>query len=192
MAVEHGSRQNAPEPVEPATLRQYTYHVKQYIEPQLGEREESPRLPRRRCSAFRDRLLRKLSRGMARKMLADLKAILAEADYHGDALKVIVGKDSKRHKEPVLIPRRVRYGRLFSVLDAEERPRWQRGGHWSPLRFTPACGPASFVACRGRRSISSTVASRSCSAPTRRARSAHRRARQHAARLTFRRRWWRC
>ena len=55
-----------------------------------------------------------------------MKAILAEADYYGDALKVIVGKDSKRHKERVLIPQPSEIGALLSVLDGEQRPSWHR------------------------------------------------------------------
>jgi integrase len=126
-AVEHGTRQNAPALVETATLRQYTYHVRQYIEPQLGS-EKISTLTKETVSAFRDRLLRKLSRGMARKIVETLKAILAEADYHGDALKVIVGKDSKRHKEPVLIPQPSEMRALLTVLDEEQRPSWHRWG----------------------------------------------------------------
>ena len=68
---------NAPDLVEDATLRQYTYHVKQYIAPQLGSEKVST-LTKETVSAFRDRLLRKLSRGMARKIVETLKAILAE------------------------------------------------------------------------------------------------------------------
>jgi integrase len=125
LAVEHGSRQNAPDLVEDATLRQYTYHVKQYIDPQLGS-EKVTTLTKETVSAFRDRLLRKLSRGMARKIVETLKAILTEADYHGDALKVMVGKDSKRHKEPVLIPQPSEIRALLSVFDEEQRPSWHR------------------------------------------------------------------
>ena len=75
---------------------------------------------------FRDRLLRKLSRGMARKILQTLKSILTEADYSGDALQVEIGKDSKRHKEPVAIPSPSEVRAIFSVLDTETRPVWLR------------------------------------------------------------------
>jgi integrase len=75
---------------------------------------------------FRDRLLRKLSRGMARKVLQTLKAILVEARYEGEALHVEVGKDSKRHKEPVAIPSHSEVRAIFSVLDADPRPAWLR------------------------------------------------------------------
>ncbi len=36
-ACEHGTRRSSTEPIEPATLRQYTYHVRQHIEPELGD-----------------------------------------------------------------------------------------------------------------------------------------------------------
>src|SRR5262245_25008581 len=61
LAVEHGSRHNAPELIEPATFRQYAYHVRQYIVPQLGS-EKVAGLTRDTVKEFRDRLLRKLSR----------------------------------------------------------------------------------------------------------------------------------
>jgi integrase len=132
VAVEHGTRRDVTEPVEPATLRQYTYHVRQHIEPQLGD-ERIGALSEEGVQRFRDRLLRKLSRGMARKVVQTLKSILIEAKYQGDALNVTVGKDSKRHKEPVAIPSPSEVRAIFSVLDAEERPGWQR---WRALIST--------------------------------------------------------
>jgi integrase len=130
-AVEHGTRHNAPDLIEPSTFRQYTYHVKQYIEPQLGD-ERLTTLTEEIVKAFRDRLLRKLSRGMARKVLATLKSILAENKIMV-AARIIVGKDSKRHKEPIvpLTPRDI--GRVLSVLEAEQRPAWKR---WRALITT--------------------------------------------------------
>jgi integrase len=125
VAVEHGARRGMTEPVEAATLRQYAYHIRQHIEPQLGD-ERTAALTEEMVQRFRDRLLRKLSRGMARKVLHTLKVILIEAKYQGDALNVTVGKDSKRHKEPVEIPSPSEIRALFSVLDAEQRPGWQR------------------------------------------------------------------
>ncbi len=75
---------------------------------------------------FRDRLLRKLSRGMARKVLHTLRAILVEARYQGDALNVTIGKDAKRHKKPVEIPSPSEIRAIFSVLNSGERPGWLR------------------------------------------------------------------
>ena len=43
LAVEHGAAMTHRSWSKPATFRQYTYHVRQYIEPQLGRREGSPR-----------------------------------------------------------------------------------------------------------------------------------------------------
>ena len=82
VAVEHGARRDITEPVEAATLRQYTYHVRQHIEPQLGD-ERIGALTEDAMQRFRDRLLRKLSRGMARKVLHTVKAILIEAQVPG-------------------------------------------------------------------------------------------------------------
>ena len=125
LAVEHGSRRNETELLEPATLRQYTYHVRRYIEPQLGS-ERLNALTQETVTRFRDRLLRKLSRGMARKIIQTLKSILLEADYHGNALDVKLGKDSKRHKEPIEPLTHREVGRVLAVLDAEQRPAWRR------------------------------------------------------------------
>ena len=112
VAVEHGARRDVTEPVETATLRQYAYHIRQHIEPQLGD-DRIGALTEQQVQRFRDRLLRKLSRGMAKKVMQTLKAILIEARYQGEALNVTVGKDSKRHKKPVEFRRRPRSGRSY-------------------------------------------------------------------------------
>jgi integrase len=118
-AVEHGARRKATEPIEPATLRQYRYHVQQWIVPQFGD-ERIGALTEVMVQRFRDALLRKLSRGMARKVMATLKAIMVEERCQGEALDVTVGKDSKRHKEPAAIPSRSEIKAMMSVL--EDKP----------------------------------------------------------------------
>lgn len=115
-AAEHGTRRDVTEPVERATLRQYTYHVRQHIEPELGD-ERLAALTEERVRKFRDKLLRKLSRGMAKKVVQTLKSICIEEGYQGDVLDVTVGKDSKRKKEPVAIPASSEIRAMFSVLD---------------------------------------------------------------------------
>lgn len=123
VAVQHGARRGATESIEPATLRQYRYHVQQHIEPQLGD-EKIGALTEERVQRFRDHLLRKLSRGMAKKVMQTLKAILVEARYQGEALNVTVGKDNRRHKQPVAIPSPSEIRALFSILD-EHQLRWR-------------------------------------------------------------------
>ena len=103
VAVELGTRRAATERVEPSTLRQYTYHVRQYIEPELGDMRLGE-LTEERVRKFCDQLLGKLSRAMAVKVVGTLKAILIEERYGGEALDVTFGKASKRHKTPVAIP----------------------------------------------------------------------------------------
>ncbi len=115
-AVEHGTRRGSTELIEPATLRQYHYHVRQHIEPQFGDLRIGE-LTESMVQSFRDQLLRKLSRGMARKVLQTLKAILIEARYQGEVLDVTLGKDSKRHKKPVAIPSPSQIRAVFSALD---------------------------------------------------------------------------
>ena len=95
-AVEHGTRRGSTEQIEPATLRQYRYHVRQHIEPQFGDQRIGT-LKEESVQGFRDHLLKKLSRDMARKVISTLKAILVEARYSGEALDVTFGKASKRH-----------------------------------------------------------------------------------------------
>lgn len=70
------------EGLERSTLRQYRNHVRLHIEPVIG-REKLARLSTPDIEGFRDGLLKKGSRAMARKVLASLKAILGEAQRRG-------------------------------------------------------------------------------------------------------------
>jgi integrase len=129
-AVKHGSRQNAPGLIEAATLRQYAYHVERYIKPELGG-EKLSTLTVATVAAFRDGLLRRLSRGMAKKIVASLKSILADAEFRGEiagnvAEKVVIGKLSGRHKEQAIIPSPGEVRAILAALDAELRPTWLR------------------------------------------------------------------
>jgi integrase len=128
-AVRLGTRKDITEQVEPATFRQYEYHVTRYIVPQLGD-ERLTTLAEDTVKDFRDRLLRKLSRGMARKVLATLKAILAENKI---TLEVTIGKDSRRHKAPIKPLKPKEIVRLLSVLEAKEGRAWLR---WRALVAT--------------------------------------------------------
>jgi integrase len=65
------------EEVERSTLRQYSNHVRLHIYPLVGNLKLA-RLSTPMIEAFRDELLKKDSRAMARKVLASLKSILSE------------------------------------------------------------------------------------------------------------------
>src|SRR3981189_3818237 len=62
------------EKLERATLKQYNYHVVLHINPLIG-REKLARLSSPIIESYRDALLKKCSRSMARKVLASLKSI---------------------------------------------------------------------------------------------------------------------
>lgn len=70
------------EKLERSTLRQYRNHVVLHINPLIG-REKLARLSSPMIESFRDALLSKGSRAMARKVLASLKSILGEAQRRG-------------------------------------------------------------------------------------------------------------
>ena len=70
------------EKLERSTLRQYRNHVDLHIEPRIGGTKLA-RLSAPAIEAFRDDLLRRGSRAMARKVLASLKSILSEAQRRG-------------------------------------------------------------------------------------------------------------
>jgi integrase len=70
------------EKLERATLKQYNYHVVLHINPLIG-REKLARLSSPMIESYRDALLKKCSRSMARKVLASLKSILGEAQRRG-------------------------------------------------------------------------------------------------------------
>lgn len=117
---------------ERSTLRQYRNHVALRINPLIG-REKLARLSSPMIEAFRDDLLRKGSRVMARKVLASLKSILGEAQRRGlvahnaaSPVRVDVGKREIG---------KLRVGRdipskeeIQTILSAAER--------WRPLLIT--------------------------------------------------------
>ena len=68
---------------ERSTVEQYRQEVKHHIVPRLGN-EKLARLTAPRINAFRDDLLKRLSRPMAKKVLFSLKAILKDAKRRGN------------------------------------------------------------------------------------------------------------
>src|SRR5712671_3409991 len=70
------------EKLERSTLRQYRNHVVLHINPLIGS-DKLARLSSPMVESFRDALLKKGSRAMARKILASLKSILSEAQRRG-------------------------------------------------------------------------------------------------------------
>jgi integrase len=68
---------------ERSTIEQYRQEVRHHINPRLGN-EKLARLTAPRINAFRDDLLKSLSRPMAKKVLFSLKAILKDAKRRGN------------------------------------------------------------------------------------------------------------
>jgi hypothetical protein len=68
---------------ERSTMDQYRQHVRHHIVPRLGA-EKLARLTAPRINAFRDELIKDMSRAMAKKVLGSLKAILKDAKRRGN------------------------------------------------------------------------------------------------------------
>jgi integrase len=128
--IERGELEN----LERSTLRQYRNHVDLHIRPSRIGNEKLARLSTPLIEAFRDDLLKKCSRPMARKVLASLKSILGESQRRGlvaynaarpvrvdvrrrDQGKLAVGRDIPSKEE------------INLILGAAE-------GRWRPLFVT--------------------------------------------------------
>ena len=119
------------EALERSTVRQYRNHVDLHIKPSRIGNEKLARLSAPAIEAFRDDLLRKGSRVMARKVLASLKSILGEAQRRGllaqnAALSVKVAA-RKREK------RKLEAGQHFPTREEANRIIDSAKGRWRPL-----------------------------------------------------------
>jgi integrase len=142
------------ETLERSTLRQYGNHVKLHINPLVGN-VKLARLSTPTIEAFRDELLKKGSRAMARKVLASLKSILGEAQRRGlvaqnaaqpvkvdvkkrDQRKLAVGRDipSKDEVQTVLASAEGRWRPLFvTAIFTGMRASELRGLTWGDVDF---------------------------------------------------------
>src|SRR5262249_3551619 len=68
--------------LERSTVRQYRQHANLHIGPELG-RVKLSRLTAPRCEQFKDDLLRRLSRPMAKRVMTSLRMVIAEAMRQG-------------------------------------------------------------------------------------------------------------
>jgi integrase len=142
------------ETLERSTLRQYGNHVKLHINPLVGN-VKLARLSTPTIEAFRDELLKKGSRAMARKVLASLKSILGEAQRRGlvaqnaaqpvkvdvkkrDQRKLAVGLDipSKEEVQTILSSAEGRWRPLFvAAIFTGMRSSELRGLAWDDVDF---------------------------------------------------------
>ena len=82
---------------ERTTIRQYQQHVALHILPRIGRLKLASLTPTR-VEAFRDDLLAKLSRPMARKVWISFKSLLKSAKYAHAAAGVSIGKGKRERK----------------------------------------------------------------------------------------------
>lgn len=121
------------EKLERATMRQYRNHVDLHINPLIG-RQKLAHLSAPAIESFRDALLKKGSRAMARKVLTSLKSILSEAQRRGlvaqnAALPVKV--DARRRENGKLT-----VGRDIPSKDEIRTILDKAAGRWRPLLVT--------------------------------------------------------
>jgi integrase len=121
------------EKLERSTLRQYRNHVVLHINPLIGG-EKLARLSSPMIESFRDTLLRKCSRAMARKVLASLKSVLGEAQRRGLAAQNAaspVRVDLNRREKGKL-----RVGRDLPSKEEAQSILAHAEGRWRPLFVT--------------------------------------------------------
>jgi integrase len=143
------------EKLERSTLWQYRNHVDLHIKPSRIGSEKLARLSTPMIEMFRDDLLKKCSRPMARKVLASLKSILGEAQRRGlvaqNAAQPVKVDIKKRDQGKLAIGRDIPSKQEVNTLIATAEGRWRpffvtavftgmraselRGLRWSDVDF---------------------------------------------------------
>jgi integrase len=118
---------------ERSTVAQYRQHADQHIKPRIG-REKLAKLTTPRVNAFRDDLLARMSRPMAKKVLTSLKSLLRDSQRRGNvaqnvAADVSIGAD-KRGK------RKLKVGVDIPTPDEIKQVVRAASGKWRPLLLT--------------------------------------------------------
>jgi integrase len=118
----------ALERLERSTLRQYRNHVVLHVNPLLG-REKLARLSSPMVEGFRDELLKKGTRAMARKVLASLKSILGEAQRRGlvaqNAAQPVKVAANKRENGKLTVGREIPSKQEIQTILAKAEGRWR-------------------------------------------------------------------
>jgi integrase len=116
------------EKLERSTLRQYGNHVRLHINPLIGT-VKLARLSTPAIEAFRDELLKKGSRPMARKVLASLKSILGEAQRRGlvahNAAQPVKVDVKKRDQRKLAIGRDIPSKEEIQTILSKVSGRWR-------------------------------------------------------------------
>jgi integrase len=128
--MEKGELEN----LERSTLRQYRNHANLHIKPSRIGAEKLARLSTPTIEAFRDDLLKKCSRPMARKVLTSLKSIIGEAQRrglvaHNAAQPVKI--DAKKRDQ-----RKLAVGRDIPSKEEIQTILSRADGRWRPLLIT--------------------------------------------------------
>ena len=122
--IETGELEN----LERSTLRQYRNHVDLHINPAIGATKLA-RLSTPAIEAFRDDLLRKGSRAMARKVLASLKSIVSEAQRRGlvarNAASPVKVDVKKRDQRKLAVGRDIPSKEEVQTILANAEGRWR-------------------------------------------------------------------
>jgi integrase len=116
------------EKLERSTLLHYGNHVKLHINPLIGN-VKLARLSTPAIEAYRDELLRKGSRVMARKVLASLKSILGEAQRRGlvaqNAAQPVKVGTKEREKRKLVAGRDFPSKEEINIILAKAERRWR-------------------------------------------------------------------
>jgi integrase len=114
--------------LERSTLRQYSNHLKLHINPLIGD-VKLARLSTPAIEAFRDGLLEKGSRAMARKVLASVKSILGEAQRRGlvaqNAAQPVRVDVKKRDQRKLAVGRDIPSKAEINLILEKASGRWQ-------------------------------------------------------------------
>jgi integrase len=123
--IEKGELEN----LERSTLRQYRNHVDLHIKPSRIGAEKLARLSTPAIEAFRDDLLKKCSRPMARKVLTSLKSILSEAQRRGlvahNAAQPVKVDAKKRDQRKLAIGRDIPSKQEAQTILSKADGRWR-------------------------------------------------------------------
>jgi integrase len=121
------------ESLERSTLREYRNHAKLHINPLLGTKKLA-QLSTPKIEEFRDELLRKGSRAMARKVLVSLKSVISEAQRRGlvarNAAQPVKVAVAKREKLKLAV------GRDIPSKDEAQAILGAAAGRWRPFFVT--------------------------------------------------------
>jgi integrase len=113
------------EGLEPTTIAPYEQHVRLHIVPLCGARKLS-QLTKPMVEGFRDDLLDKLTRSMARRVLRSLSAIVAEAERRGYVAKNpcsgVTVRKAKRERVKPIIPSKAQMKAIIKAAQASGHP----------------------------------------------------------------------